>query len=465
MNDKDQRSPKALTRREFLKTAAAGVAFTAAGGILMGCAVPPTPQTAEQPATEAPAQPATQAPAQAGGKVKLTYAWPFAAAQPVQSEIVKRFNDQSKTIEVELQIIPQDQVLPKLTTAFSGGAGPDALAMSPAWLSNFAAAGWLENLEDRLSSSGLDKEILPIALIQGRMYKNTAYMAGCVVDTYPLFYNTAMFDEAGLSGPPETIDEFHEYAKQLTDAANNRYGYFQLGGPGWSFQQWSYWMIAQGGIGVDNTLFDGDGKCIFRRPEAVAGLDRWLSLYQVDKVSPEASVSATFNDAANAFNAGQIGMAFGFLGYITNFRDGIGADKFGVAHCPSGPAGEFVHYGCNGFCIGSGSDKKDAAWEFLQFLLTPEINGWLNQEWGAIPSIEKALNEEYLQDPHFEAPKAMVQEVDALVHTPRQLADWGTYFQNYSVEEIQKAMLGQQTAQDFADHNSDFLEEAMAKEA
>jgi len=452
---------RSLTRREFLKAAAAGLTFAAAGGILTGCVPPPTVQPTEQPV----AQPTEQPPAQPGGKVKITYVWPFAAAQPVQPEIVKRFNDESKTIEVELQIIPQDQVLPKLTTAFSGGAGPDCLAMSPAWLSNFAAAGWLENLEDRLASSGLDKEILPIAMIQGRLYQNTAYMAGCVVDTYPLFYNKDLFSEAGLSGPPETIDEFHEYARMLTDVANNRYGYFQLGGPGWSFQQWSLWMIAHGGLGVENTFFDTDGKCIFRRPEAVQGMERWLSLYQEDKVSPEASVSATFNDAANAFNAGQIGMVLGFLGYITNFRGGLGADKFGVSNLPTGPAGEFVHYGCNGFCIGSGSPNKDAAWEFLQFQLTAEINGWLNREWGAIPSIEAALNEEYLQDPHFEAPKAMVQKVDALVHTPRQLADWGTYFQNYSVEELQKAMLGQQSAQDFANNNSDFLEEAMAKEA
>jgi ABC-type glycerol-3-phosphate transport system substrate-binding protein len=64
-------------------------------------------------------------------------------------------------------------------------------------------------------------------------------------------------------------------------------------------------MITHSGLGVDNTLYDADNKCIFRNPDGIAGLQRWVSLYQDDKVSPEASVSATFNDAANAFNAGQ----------------------------------------------------------------------------------------------------------------------------------------------------------------
>ncbi len=445
-------SKKRLSRREFLRAAGIGTA----GLVITACVAAPAQQPAQQPAEAQPTT-APAADSEGGGKTKITFAWPFAAAQAVQEEIVKRFNDQSKTIEVELQIIPQDQVLPKLTTAFSGEAGPDSLAMSPAWLANFAAAGWLENLDSRMSSSGLDKEILPVALIQGRMYKDTPYMAGCVVDTFPLFYNKEHFSEAGLSQPPTTIDEFHEYAVKLTDASKNRYGYFQLGGPGWSFQQWSTWMITHSGLGVDNTLYDADKKCIFRNPDGITGLERWLSLYQTDKVSPEASVTATFNDAANAFNSGQIGMVLGFLGYISNFRDGLGADKFGVALPPTGPAGEFVHYGCNGYCVGSASQHKDEAWEFVHFMLSPEINGLLNKEWGAIPSIIAALDEEYLQDPHFEAPKAMIQKVDELVHTPRQLADWGKFFQNYSVEEIQKAMLGQQSAADFADHVSTFL--------
>jgi hypothetical protein len=97
-------------------------------------------------------------------------------------------------------------------------------------------------------------------------------------------------------------------------------------------------------------------------------------------------------------------------------------------------------------------------------MLTPEINGLLNKEWGAIPSVVAALNEEYLQDEHFIAPTAMVQKVGGLVHTPRQLADWGNFFEKYAPEEIQKAMLGQQTAEEFGDHVSTFLEDALAKE-
>jgi hypothetical protein len=73
------------------------------------------------------------------------------------------------------------------------------------------------------------------------------------------------------------------------------------------------------------------------------------------------------------------------------------------------------------------------------------------------------LSAEYLKSPLFEAPKAMVQMTEAFVHTPRQLSDWAKFFETYGPEQIQKAMLGQQTAQQFATNVSDYLNAALAK--
>jgi multiple sugar transport system substrate-binding protein len=444
MSEKKQSTANNLSRRDFLKTGAAGAAALATGAL-----------------TTMPASAARRRQ-----KTPITYVWPFAAAQSVQQTLVDMFNEQSDSIEVELQIIPQADFVPTATAAFAGGEGPDVLAMSPAWLTQFAAAGFLENMEDWLASeAGLLDTLLPIGTIQGRMYTNTAYMAGLVVDTYPLFYNTAHFEEAGISGPPTTLDEFHDIANQLTDADNNRYGYYQLGGNAWAFQQWSYWLIAHGGLGVDGTLYDEDGVCIFRNEDAIAGLDRWLSLFRDDQVSPPVSAAAHFNDAANAFNAGQVSMAFGFLGYIANFSEGLGRDSFGVAMQPEGPMGQFVHYGANGIAMGSASENKEAAWEFAKFLLQPDVNVMLNEDWGSIPSTFEGLEADYLTDPVFDAPKAMVQLEDVLVNTPRQFPEWANFFVNDGPENIQRAMLGESTAEEFAAWASDEIEAMAAANA
>lgn len=466
------------SRRQLLRllTLGSGCALLAA----CAPAAPPAPK--EQPKAAEPTAAAADssqaqkaetkpaegkpAPAVTGGRTKINFAWPFAATtQAFQEELAKRFMEQNKSIEVEVEIIPQAQVLPKLTTAFSAGAGPDAVAIATGWTAQFASAGWLENLEERLKSSGLDNDLLPTSMVQARVYKNTAYSAGFLLDAYALYYNKQLFADAGLAEAPKTLDEFSQHAKKVTDPAKNRFGYYLLGGSGWAFAQWSTWMLASGGVGANNTLFDAGGKCVLNEPRRVAGLERWLAMYKEDKVSPSASATATFNDASNAFNAGQVGMVMGWMGYIANFSGGLGGDKFGVALPPAGPAGQFFYYGGNGYALNAQSKNKEAAWEYVKFLLTPEVNALVNQTWGAIPANSKALNQDWLKGPHFQAPLAIAQKLEAHVHTPLHFPEWGQFQITYSPEQVQKALLGQQTAQQHAENVAKFLDDARVKAA
>ena len=71
------------------------------------------------------------------GPLKLTFGWPFANGAQGIEELAKRFSEEKRTIQVEVQVIPQAQVIPRLTTAFTGGQAPDAMGMSDAWLAQF----------------------------------------------------------------------------------------------------------------------------------------------------------------------------------------------------------------------------------------------------------------------------------------------------------------------------------------
>jgi multiple sugar transport system substrate-binding protein len=426
---------RSFTRRDFLKVAAVGT-----GALL--------PRGAR---------------AQTGGKVKISFMWPFVYAQPAQRDLVNQFNEQSKTIEVEDQIIPQTQVLPKLTIAFSGGIGPDVLAVPGSLYAQFAASGWLENIESRFKGSDLEKDLLPPAVKLSRIYKNTAYGVGYAIALYAMYYNKEHFKEANLPGPPKTLDEFRDYAKKLTNPAKNRYGYYLLGGSGWAFQQWSTWMIATGGLGVNNTFFDANNKCILDGPKHIAGVERFLELYKTDKVSPPASATGTFNDAANAFNAGQVSLVFGWLPYIATLSKGLGADKFEVAMPPGGEAGQFIHFGGGDvLAISSQSKYKDAGWEFIKFMMAAKNIGEINKE-APMPANVNVLREKWMDSPHLTVPKQLVQMPEKLAMDPIYVPDYATFNINYSPEQIQKALLGQQTAQQFATNVAKFLTDSAAK--
>jgi multiple sugar transport system substrate-binding protein len=383
-----------------------------------------------------------------GGPLKITFGWPFANGTQGIEALAKRFSDERKSIEVEVQVIPQAQVIPRLTTAFTGGQAPDCMGMSDAWLAQFANPGWLASLEDFFRSSGLEKEIVPASMQMARMIKNTAYYAGFQVEPYALYYNKRLFADAGIKAAPHDVDEFRKAALKLTDRTRNRYGFYVLGGSGWQFQQWCGWMVNFGGVGAGNTLYDAQGRCMLDTPRHVKGLEDWLALYQKDKVSPPASATGTFQDQTNAFNARQLGMVMGWGAYLTVLAQGIGEADLGTAMPPAGPDGQFSWYGGNGFAINAAARNKDACWEFIRYLLKPENNGPWNQQYGAIPAVLAAWSQDWLKAPKYQAPMEMLKRTSTLVNNPRYLPGYASFQNQFCPEQIQKTLLGKQTAAD-----------------
>ena len=107
-----------------------------------------------------------------------------------------------------------------------------------------------------------------------RMYRGTAHYVGFVIESFLLFYNRRLFEAAGLSAPPATLDEFADHAQRLTDRDRDRFGCYVEGGDGWSFQQWTTWALGTGGVGVNRTFFDASGRCVLNSPRHAAGLHR-----------------------------------------------------------------------------------------------------------------------------------------------------------------------------------------------
>jgi multiple sugar transport system substrate-binding protein len=427
-----------MSRRSFLATAT-GVA----AGALAGAAVP-------------------RRRALAQSQTKVTFGWPFSdVSQAFHEQLARRFMDAHKTIEVEVQIIPQTQALPKLTAAFSGGAAPDCLALSHQWLAQFARGGYLESLESRLRASGLNRALAAPLLSEARVGSDTVYSAGMRAGAYVLYCNTAVLQEAGVAEPPRTFDDFDQAARKMTDARHNRYGYYLLGGTGWSYNQWTTWMFAHGGAGASNSYFDGP-KCVLRGDSQIAGLQRWLDLYQKDKVSPDASATAGWQDSANAFSAGQVGMIFGWTPLIGTFSKTLGPSGFVVAPPPSGPAGQFFYFGGDGLVLNKRSQVKDAAWEYLQYLLSPEVNGLIAQQSGTIPGNTRAWSQAWLAAPTFRTPLSMLQSATKVIQLPIYLPDWPKWFLDVCPPSIQKTLLGQQTAAQHADGVSTTLETMLA---
>ena len=90
----------------------------------------------------------------------------------------------------------------------SAGDVPDVVEMPDRWQSLYANNGMLESLEPYLAKWEHTKDLNDRALEMGRYVKKTAYALPYGFYLRALFYNKKLFKEAGVAGPPKTLDDF-----------------------------------------------------------------------------------------------------------------------------------------------------------------------------------------------------------------------------------------------------------------
>ncbi len=197
--------------------------------ILTACGTP-APAPTEAPATAAPATeapqateaPATAAATEAPAATPTLTPYPIAECQsgktcirwfvglgtgtdPVQisaeEAVVKDFNASHDKIQLILEVVPYNSAKDILSTEIASGNAPDVIGPVGWSGSNSYYGQWLD-LAPYIKSSNFDTSVFNPALV--KMYETSEGQVGLPFAVYPsaIFYNTALFDEAGLNYPP-----------------------------------------------------------------------------------------------------------------------------------------------------------------------------------------------------------------------------------------------------------------------
>jgi multiple sugar transport system substrate-binding protein len=199
----------------MLVLALVGALLLAACG---GGAAPAAPAPAaggdEAAATEAPAEeaPAAEAAAPSGDRVQVRWFVGLGtgtdpAQQEVQQAVVDEFNASQDEIELILEVVPYAASRDTLSTQIAAGDGPDIIGPVGVGGSNDYAGQYLD-LTPLIESTGYDLTQFNEALVdfynseeQGQVGLPFAVFPGAV------YFQKAMFDEAGLNYPPATYGE------------------------------------------------------------------------------------------------------------------------------------------------------------------------------------------------------------------------------------------------------------------
>ena len=396
----------------------------------------------------------------AGGNATITF-WDNNGGPgrtPIYEELIKRFEAANPTIKVEYVGVPSASVQQKYDTAIAGGSVPDVGGVTTSYLANLVGQDALEPLDDRIDSGPLKGKLLPslVETVKQTAPDGKLYSAPSSGNLDVIWYRTDWFTAAGLT-PPKTWDELVDRATKLTDVGANRYGYTIRGGAGSVFQLLTE-TYAYSGV---EKFFDGTRSTV-DDPANADLLRKVAELYK--KATPEADVNNNYTQMVAQFTGGSVAMMHHNLGSYSDVTKALGTDKVGAITLPVGPSGKktVVPNPTDGFAVFKGSKNTDAAWKFVEFLVSQESNSYWNEKVGQIPANTDVRSEKWIEanQPVRMALGVLEDPATKLVPAPVYLPQYSSITKTDSEPAYQKVLLGQLSAQDFLKGLADKLSEA-----
>ena len=424
-----------VSRRDFLKGAAgAGVglaAFGGLGGVLSACGSDDT--------------------SDAGGPVtlKVLTNQPPDPAPPGVAKFAEEAFSTWKTdneVTVDYESIPYTQIHDKLATAFASGNPPWDVVYMAGWAPEFASN--LVDLGSLLPQSL--KDDLPESSFATVSWDGVTYGAVFTLSIQTLFYNTELFDKAGITGPPKNWDEWKEYAKELTGGGN--YGFVvNYGAPegiGGTANTWMIFLQEAGG-----TMYGEDGMPAFNSTAGVDGLQMMLDLWPYTEPGSISYVGIA--DTTNVFTAGKAAMMLNwpFMWVpASDPKESKISGKLASAVIPAGPNGTASIDGTDAWTIAKASKNPETAAKLIEFYLDPEVQKAQLIDTGWLP-----IRLSSLADPEVQAAAPNAQVVLEQAESPYDSFVTPDYIEVTQAigTEIQKAIKGQKSAKEAIQEASD----------
>ncbi len=343
-------------------------------------------------------------------EVTLTY-WQYEFESKVDTidALIEEFEAANPGVTVEQQTFPYDAFQQQVAAAVPAGEGPDVVNLFYGWLPAWADAGYLIPLpEDTFDPATIKSEFIPT--VEAARYDDVYWGLPTAVRNLALFYNQELFDEAGISSPPATWDEFIDVAKQLTVGENGRYERIGYGvaPDGQDHNLVREVLVRQFG---GAPYSDDNTQVTYNSPEgkeAFAFYTNWVTddMIGVPNFVPGGS-SGSAAGYRTGFLAGRIAMVIDGSFAIDAFNEGAGF-TWSVAELPvleeGGTRANFSSFWMNGLTpqAEQSPEKLEAASKFVEFLTTEAaMQTWLENT-GELPArTSLAENVELAQDPVY----------------------------------------------------------------
>jgi len=300
---------------------------------------------------------------------------------------LEKFTQQTG-IKVNLEVIGWNDLQTRIQTAITSGSGPDVLNIGNTWAASLQATKAFMPYDDAaMKAVGGKDKFVKVALDTGGAAGQEVTSVPLYGLAYGLYYNKAMFKDAGLNAPT-TWEEMVTAAQKLTDPARRTYGFSLAAGSYTENVHFAFINGSQNGA----EWFDKAGKPTFTADGNVQGVLRYLDLMQKDKVVNTSNAQYdNGTQAVNDFATKKVAMILSQNNAGNSIvSNGMKSDEYGVVPFPAPAGGTKVASFIAGInlSIFKNTKNKDAALQFVKFMTSPETQKALDKPFSALPVLQ-----------------------------------------------------------------------------
>lgn len=349
-------------------------------------------------AAEAVQEDADSQDASATGDITLEFQqwWGVELPDGVLQEICDGFTEQTG-IGIELLSNPYADTKTQIAAGAAAGTMADVVGLDGAWVYDFAKQGSIADLSALMTADGYDDSQLS-AQIQ---VDGATYMIPVVNFAYPMYVNMDALETAGITEVPTNWTEFTEACRKVVASNEGVAGWaipLSTESPSGIQNNFMSWLWASGG----SMLKDGQPN-LTDNEDLTATVEFVKGLFDEDLVAAGAYAMKEA-DMVEEFTNGRVAFMTDSLAHLTTIKKEAPDLNFEFMPVPvkDGYTGQSGMDVANwGIGIAGNCEYKAEAMQFIEYLMSPEINAQLAVYANAFPGNSKAEPDYSSADPLF----------------------------------------------------------------
>lgn len=350
--------------------------------------------------------PAATQTASASGEGETLTVWIMEGTNPDAEpffEVVTAAFEEQTGATLDVQFVQWADAKEQFTTGIAGGTLPDVAEVGTTWTPEFAAAGALVDVTERVEATGLTDELVP-ALADAGTVDGGLYGMPWYSGVRAILYRTDVFEAAGITELPTTWDELVDVGAAIKAAEPDMLP-FPIPGD----SEYGVDPFIWGAGGEIATETDGEWTSGLTSAEAREGIAFYTGLATEHEFSTPAASTWDEADLRDSFSAGDAAMIISgnwtpgaIIENNPDLEGNIGA--FPIPGPDGGLSPSFL--GGSHLSIFNTTENEDLAWTFIELMTTGEFAGQWGEESGFFPATLPLLEEVQAADDPLVSPFA-----------------------------------------------------------